>query len=55
MSGDEQLTFLKGKRDMCFDNMEGCDIPEFQRWEKLYVAYATIVDDMELEMNAPVE
>lgn len=42
----QQLAWIKDRMEMCFDNMEGCNLEEFIRWESLYGAYATIYKDM---------
>lgn len=51
----QQLAFLAAARNMCYSNMEGCNPEEFIRWENLFVAYSTIVDDMIKEMREEYE
>lgn len=46
-----QLGMLKSLRDMYFDHMEGTDAIEFEKWERLYVAAAAIVEAIESEIG----
>jgi len=47
LTPQEFYELMVKQKDRCFEYMEGTDLKEFKRWEKLYCAYSTIVDDMD--------
>lgn len=47
----EQLEYCKRQRNNAYNNMEGEDAEGFAKWERLFCAWQTIVDEMQKELN----
>lgn len=53
MSPREQIEFMEGLATIYFDNMEGCELLDFLKWETLYVAACEIRDAMKEDLRPP--
>lgn len=50
LTPEEHLRFVSDMMYRCYSNMEGANLENFNRWEKLYLAYSTISCDLLKEM-----